>query len=262
MKIYCLSATLAIAALFSTSAEIIYDNSGTFENAFNDSLLETGDEINLAGTARFVTDFSFEYFAEFTASGDETARVRFYEMNGAPGDNDFATPGTLLYDSGAFSIDSGYRTVNITELGTLLTGSKFTWSVEFAGLTTGEAAGLLYYNPPTTGSSDPYFWQKENGVWTAVATDGTGNNFAARVTATNAPAALRVSNIDHENGVATLTISGATTGRSYALEYKNTVNAATWERVAGQVSAAGGTVTLTDPAATGQFRFYRAAELN
>src|SRR5688500_19074757 len=99
---------LGLAAFFAHAApaEIIYDNSTTFEDSFNDSRLETGDEVNVAGTARFITGFAFEYFAEFTPTGDETARVRFYEMNGTPGANPFATPGTLFYDSGTFGISS------------------------------------------------------------------------------------------------------------------------------------------------------------
>src|SRR5688572_14515800 len=123
MKNHCSFGALTVVAFLAlaapTSAEIIYDNSTTFQESFNDSLLETGDEINVAGTSRLITGFAFEYFAEFNPTGDETARVRFYQMNGAPGDNDFATPGTLFYDSGTFSIASGYRTVNITELSAL-----------------------------------------------------------------------------------------------------------------------------------------------
>jgi hypothetical protein len=264
MKKYCLWVAVGVAGLLAHSAvaEIIYDNSTTYEDAFNDSLLETGDEVNVAGTARLVTGFAFEYFAEFTPTGDETARVRFYQMNGAPGENDFATPGTLLYDSGAFNIASGYRTVNITDMNALLPATKFTWSVEFAGITEAESAGLLYYNPPTVGSSDDYFWQKENGTWTAVETDTTGNNFAARVTAVEAAAAFEIANLQRQNNVATLTITGAAAGRAYALDYKNTLNATSWQRVAGQVTASGATLTLTDNTATVPHRFYRVVQLN
>ena len=254
-----------LAAFFvhAASAEIIYDNSTTSEEAFNDSLLETGDEVNVVGSARLITSFAFEYFAEFAATGDETARVRFYEMNGAPGENDFATPGTLFYDSGAFSITSGYRTVNIADISALLTGTKFAWSVQFAGITATESAGLLYYNPPTVGSSDVYFWEKENGTWTAVATDTTGNNFAARVIATEATApTFRISNVQRQNNVATLTVTGATTGRAYALDYRSVVNSGAWQRLPGQATASSDTVTLTDTTASAPNRFYRVVQVN
>ena len=258
MRNYSLAAVLLALPL---QAEIIYDNSTTFLGSFNDSVLETGDEINLAGTARLATAFSFEYYAEFTPTGDETGRVRFYEMNGAPGDHPFATPGTLLYDSGSFSISSGYKTVNITELSTLLPGTKITWSVEFSGLTSTESAGLLYYNPPAVGSSDDYFWQKENGAWSAVATDGTSNNFAARLTAVDSGVPPRIANVQHSNGVATLTVTGATAGRNYALDFKDIVTG-TWQRAAGQVTATGETVILTDNSAAVPHRFYRVAQVN
>lgn len=264
MKNHCLSLTIGVAAFLchSVSGAIIYDNSSTYEEAFNDTDLEAGDEVNVVGTARLVTGFAFEYFAEFTPTGDETARVRFYEMNGAPGDNDFATPGTVLYDSGAFSISSGFRTVNITEMSALLPSSNFTWSVQFAGITDVEEAGLLYYNPPTVGSSDVYFWEKDNGTWTAVATDETGNNFAAQVLAVDAPAGFRISNLQRQNNVATVTVTGAIAGKAYALEFKNTVTAASWQRITGQVNASGDTVTLTDNAATVPYRFYRVVQVN
>jgi hypothetical protein len=265
MKIHCLWGALGAVVFFlcPSRAEIINDNSTTYEDAFNDSRLESGDEVNVAGTARLVTSFSFEYFAEFTATGDETARVRFYEMNGAPGENDFATPGTLFYDSGSFNISSGYRTVNITEMSALLPGTKFTWSVEFSGITQAESAGLLYYNPPAVGSSDAYFWEKENGVWTAVSTDGTGNNFAARVIASDAPTSnLRISNLQRQNNVATVAVSGAISGRAYALEYRNIVNAGSWQRISAQVNATGDTLSLTDSNASVPFRFYRVVQVN
>lgn len=264
MKNHCLLLAIGTTAFLSHSvpAAIIYDNSSIFEESFYDSLLEAGDEVNVVGTARLVTAFAFEYFAEFTPTGDETARVRFYGMDGAPGDDGIATPGSVLYDSGAFSITSGYRTVNITDMSALLPGSKFTWSVQFAGITEAEEAGLLFYNPPSVGSSDAYFWEKENGTWTAVATEDTGNNFAALVSAIDAAATFRISDLQRQNNVATVTVTGAIAGRAYALEYKDAITAASWQRITGQVNAGGDSVTLTDNAATVLFRFYRVVQVN
>jgi hypothetical protein len=256
---------LGFAALLAHAAPaaIIYDNSTGYEDAFNDSRLETGDEINVSGSAMLVTNFSFEYFAEFTATGDETARVRFYQMNGLPGSNGFATPGTLFYDSGAFSISSGFRTVNIDDMSTLLPSGAFTWSVEFGGVTEAESAGLLYYNPPTVGSSDDYFWEKENGAWTAVASDDTGNNFAARVTAADGPApTFRISNLQRQQNTATVTVTGSVPGRAYALDFRNEINAGSWQRLLGQTTANSDTVTLTDTTASPRYRFYRVVQVN
>lgn len=259
MKTRFLFLCLVTTALFVDSAHgaIVYDNTENFEELFNDSSLESGDEILLGGTARLVTEFSFEYYGEFATSGDETARVRFYQMNGAPGNNAFATPGTLLYESAAFNIASGYKSVTISDLALYVPGDAFTWSVEFGGVTAQESVGLLYYDPPTVGTSAPYFWEKENGVWSAVATEDAGNNFAARVTAVDALQIAQVRNVG--NGAA-VSVVGATAGRTYTLEYKTTVTQVGWQT--GPSAVAGGSeLTLTDPTAAGAtFRLYRVRE--
>src|ERR1017187_769762 len=69
----------------------IYDNSvNDLHTRFNPGTLQVGDEILLAGTARQLTYFSFEYYG--LANGLDTgsfagtvqAEVRFYVNNGAP----------------------------------------------------------------------------------------------------------------------------------------------------------------------------------
>lgn len=244
----------------SVRAEIVYDNSTTYEGQMNDSQLESGDEIVLAGTSRLVTTVAFEYYAEFTPTGDETARVRFYSMDGAPGENPFATPGSLLYDSGTFSIESGFRTVNVTDIAIYIPGNKFTFSVEFSGVTEAERAGLLFYQPPTVGSSDAYFWERENGIWSAVVSDGTGNNFGAQVNAVAAPVAQYTIRARRENGTSVVEVAGATPGKAYTLEYKNSVNDIAWQQ-GPQARATASTLSLVDATAQGvRFRIYRVVE--
>lgn len=266
---YCLkvvSGTVLIAGALlgnSTHAEIIYDNSSNYEGQMNDTRLESGDEVVLAGTSRLVTDFAFEYFAEFTVTGDETARLRFYNMDGDPGENPFAAPGSLLYDSGAFTIASGFKTVNVADLSVLIPGNKFAWTVEFSGITDTETAGLLFYNPPTVGGSDAYFWQRENGAWLAVASDGTGNNFAAQVNAIEATATQLAISARNQGGTPAVGVTGATPGKAYALEFKSTVTETGWQRAGVQTRATAATFTLLDPAAQGaRFRLYRVLEQN
>jgi len=259
MKRY-LSSLIVVAALISGAAHgaIVYDNSSNFEGLFNDSKLETGDEVTLAGTARLITEFAFEYYGEFTATGDETARVRFYKMDGAAGENPFATPGTLLYESAAFSIQSGYKSVTISDLALFVPGDTFMWSVEFSGVTEQESIGLLYYDPPTVGSSDAYFWEKENGVWSAVATDDSGNNFGARVTAVQA---LQITQVNPTEAGVALILIGTTSGRTYTIEYKSDLSQTTWQR-GPSVTASGSTATVTDnTAGTSNFRVYRIEEV-
>jgi hypothetical protein len=260
MKTTFLQTVLLSLTLFTGAVQgaIVYDNTATFEGLFNDSRLETGDELTLAGTQRVITSVAFEYYGEFTTTGDETAKVRVYQMDGAPGENPFATPGTLLYESQAFSIQSGYRSVTISDLALWIPGDSFMFSVEFTGVAAEESIGLLYYDPPTVGESDAYFWEKENGVWSAVASENTGNNFAARVTAVQA---LQITNVGNtENGVA-VTVVGTTSGTSYRLEFKTDLSQAGWQQ-GPTVVASGESATLVDTTGLGAtFRLYRVQQL-
>ena len=75
-------------------------------------------------------------------------------------------PGTLLYESGTFSLQNKYNTVTVHGLGLDLPEgtSEVTWSVEFLDLGVGRA-GLLLYDPPTIGKSHDDFWEKVNDDW-------------------------------------------------------------------------------------------------
>ena len=90
-------------------------------------------------------------------------------------------PGTLLYESGSFSLQNKYNTVTIHGLGIDLPNgtSEVTWSIEFLNLGVGRA-GLLLYDPPTLGDSHDDFWEKVNGQWEIKSTKD-GSNFAARL---------------------------------------------------------------------------------
>ena len=247
----------ALAMTTTTRGAIVYDNTANFEGLFNDSRLESGDEVLLAGTAREITSFAFEYYAEFTATGDESAKVRLYLVDGVPGTNPFSTPGTLLYESASFGIQSGYRTVTFTDLALWAPSDKLAFTVEFSGVTAEESVGLLYYDPPTVGSSDSYFWEKENGAWSAVASGDAGNNFALRIIAEQALQITSVGNV--ANGVA-VTVVGTTPGRTYTLEYKTDLMQAGWQS-GPSVVATGNTVTLVDTTGLGAtFRLYRVEE--
>jgi len=153
-------------------AEIVFDNSENYLTNFYASTLEYGDELHLAGTARNVTIFQFEYFGDFLGSGDETTRVRFYANDG-PG----KSPMTMLYDSGLFPVFPGYNTVPLTGI-SVLVPDVFTWTVQFGGLTgrPGDEAALIFYSPPTIGATLPGpipvigsyddYWKKLATGWT------------------------------------------------------------------------------------------------
>ena len=90
-------------------------------------------------------------------------------------------PGTLLYESGTFSLQNKYNTVTVHGLGLDLPEgtSEVTWSVEFLDLGVGRA-GLLLYDPPTIGKSHDDFWEKVNDDWKLRSTE-SGSSFGARL---------------------------------------------------------------------------------
>ncbi len=116
---------------------------------------EVGDEIILTpDTPRLLGSFSFEYFGD-NFSGDETARIRFFENNGPldPYDGTSHLPNTLLFDSGPFSVTGGnhqWVTLNNLASQNIQLPDSFTWSIVFSGVSATEAAGVLLYNPGGT----------------------------------------------------------------------------------------------------------------
>ncbi len=183
--------TLCHSGLAQTTPTVVYDNSTTDlgKTAFLPSGLEYGDEITLAGTARTVTDFKFEYFLNATGSG--TAQVTFYEMNGPTisrtlpdgSTAQYPTPGTVLYSSPILTLGQGYQVADISQIAVNVP-NDFTWTVKF-NIGGTDSAGLRLYNPPTVGSSFADFWENNNGTWNTYLFDNgaTPANFAARVTA-------------------------------------------------------------------------------
>jgi hypothetical protein len=138
-----------------------------------------------------LTEFLFEYYGNFTPSGGEFARLRFYENDG-PGL--YKQPGTLLFDSGDFSIAPGYQTKRLTGLSVPLPDS-LTWTVQFTGLSgqTGNRAGLVFRQPPTIGWSYDDFWERSGGDWELLGWNGRPvANFAARALSGAAPVTIMV----------------------------------------------------------------------
>lgn len=192
------SATTAVSR-----ADVVYDNTTTIStNAQGAPFFlalpnEFGDEVELAGSARAVTAFYFEYFGDFTPQGDETARIRFYKNDG-PGL--YLKPQTVLWDSGNFSITTNYNTRGLL-VPRVVVPDRFTWSVQFSGMTmtAGDQAGLVAYNPPTVGAllnggkigSYDDFWKNNGGIWSIYNLKSTPvANFGARIIAVPEPASV------------------------------------------------------------------------
>lgn len=175
-------------------AATIFDNSANdLVTRFNPGTLEVGDQIILAGTDRWLTTFSFEYWGVNTASpttfaGAITAEVRFYENNGMLF-NGYSAPGTMFYDSGTFSLaaPTDRSTFTFSEGADFPAGGLFiptddmTWSVEFTGMGLTDTVGVDIYSPPVAGRDWPDYWQN-NGGWSLL-TNVVPMDFAAKMDA-------------------------------------------------------------------------------
>lgn len=192
-------------------ADVIFNNSTNDLNTrFNPGTLEVGDEILLAGTARYLYNFSFEYWG--TASGASfagpvEARVQFYVNNGALF-NGYPTPGTNFFDSGWFGgfSPTPRLTLDFTagndfpSTGLLITNSDITWSVTFRGMGAGDNVGVDIYSPPVVGSDYPDYWEN-NGGW-ALKTNSIPMDFATVWEASIAP-------VPEPSAIALLLLGGA-----------------------------------------------------
>ncbi len=185
--------------------EIVYDNTLN-DLAFNldPGAQEVGDEIILDGTARWLSEFSFEYWGANTESetefaGTVEARIRFYLNDGPaiPGVDGAFAPGTVIFDSGTFSIDPTLRsTLNFSNFSSGVDvpletplPDAFTWSVQFSGLGLTDTAGVTIYSPPTVGNSFDDYWVNDGASWT-LQTNVVTIDFAARVSAVPEPSTL------------------------------------------------------------------------
>jgi len=186
------SAALLVPAWAQTpSPQIVYDNTSTnsFTGQFYGSQNEFGDQITLAGASfnRTITSFRFDYYLSHGVNGDEQATLTVYDATGPGG-----SPGKVLFTDGPFNITSGYNTVTDSGLNVAVPDTII-WTVKFTGVEGTEQAGLLFYNPPTVGSSFDDYWEKVNGVWTLnrfTPSGGPVANFGAQVLAIPEPTTI------------------------------------------------------------------------
>jgi hypothetical protein len=235
--------------IFGQSAVTVYEASTNYSGKFNTLLNEYGDEITLAGTARLVTQFQFEYFGNFTPTGDEFARIRFYPNTGPMWHNtNWITPAAVPLFETTIPIGTGFNTATIT-VPYVQVPDTFTWTIKFFGITMSlnDIAGLLFYGAPTVGKSFNDYWELRNIGWTPVQTlePGLTNNFAAKVMAIdgipNAPA-LSVS----ANG-GNIIVSWPATVTGVYLESRPAVASGLWTPVYPQALRVGDVFQATIP---------------
>lgn len=180
-------AVFSAMAVFTTVAQagIVYNNSTNFIGEYFGTTNEFGDQITLAGDPleRVLESFKFEYFLSRAASGDEAVQFRIYDNNGANG-----APGAVLYEFDqplSLGGATGYRTVEIPNIN-ISVPDMFTWTVQFTGVSGTEQIGLLFYDPPSVGSSFDDYWENVGGVWSTKRFSTAGGpvaNFGAQATA-------------------------------------------------------------------------------
>ena len=158
----------------------IYDNTTT-DKGTSLSLLNgytIGDEIIMGNAfqANVVTNFSFEIYssqATFTGGANVKMEVFLYQNNGAT-TNGFAKPGTVQYDSGAFTLSTpqqfGGSNVFVATLTfdlsstPVLVPHDFTLGVKVTGLSGADTVGMEMFEPATVGNNYGEYWMN-NGSW-------------------------------------------------------------------------------------------------
>jgi hypothetical protein len=198
------SALLGTSIAADSTSEIIYDNTTTplYDNStspaserYADSKVELGDQLQLSGTARTVTDIYIEYYGNFTAQGDEKGRLRIYN-NKNTYDLFRKSPTDVLFESDFFPVSPSFNTYALHNLN-ITVPDTITLGLEFSGLAENEDAGFLLYSPPTVGSSFNEFWRRTTvGGWEAFTYTLTDPTFKAnasiRIVAYVAPIDLEV----------------------------------------------------------------------
>jgi hypothetical protein len=170
---------------------VAFDNTTNDKNyAFDTQQTEVGDQILLGNqpsgaVSLKVTDFMFEYWG-INLSANATADVKFYANDGPNG-----TPGTVLWDTGAFTIPPTDRSTidfNVANGAFSLSNPvavplSFTWAVTFANLGSSGSAGVDIYTPPTVGNDYIDFWQNTGTGWQLMEPTGSQPNmdFAAKL---------------------------------------------------------------------------------
>lgn len=175
-----LAAFALAAAAHATS--VVYDNSVHFDDVFltMDPIAERGDSITLGGTERAAKTLEFWIWSNNNTGSWTSVRLRIYEggANGVP-------PGRLLFDNTKTNVPYTYGPNLLTwSLGYIILPETVTWTLFKTG---SGSAGPRRANPILTGSSDPYYWARNDGAqsWQQSPTNPT-YNFGARLIATQA----------------------------------------------------------------------------
>ena len=156
-----------LAGSFAGKAELVYDNTSnvkansyTPHSFFNDTVNRRfGDEINLAGVSRQVTEVLIGYLGDFnTVTAADTVTLSLYANDGSPyffsnGTKQTPMPGSVLWQSNPVKLAAGTQQFAFN-VPNILVPTKLTWAVQFSGTTgPGHDASLVIASPPTVGKN-------------------------------------------------------------------------------------------------------------
>ena len=153
--------------------------------------LEFGDEINLSGIERTLTQYNFYYFFSGASVSAQNVTLSMYANTGVAG----APAASPFYTSDPFPLGIGFvnqtNTIDPALLNITLPDT-FTWTVKFSNLAPLETGGLLVYGPPRTGTSLDSFWQNDGTAWRELQLNNgaTAANFGFAVAAVPEPGVL------------------------------------------------------------------------
>lgn len=181
----------------SYAQSVVYSNTTTFLNndmpllpEWRNDSAEAGDEVWLGGTARTVTGLKMIFNYRGTEPGTIDLRVRFRTL-----DEFTNLPGDAFFESdliqGVQTL-AGLNEYNIA-IPDVVVPDHFVWTVQAYNRqgSVGEL-GPAYYNPPSVGFSDDFFWLSDMGSpWTQYTWGGDPYaNFGAEITAVPEPASI------------------------------------------------------------------------
>ncbi len=196
--------------------ELVYDNgSNDLAQAVEVDGAEVGASITLGGTARYLSQMSFGYWGtnseQTNFQGNVSVRVRLYAQDGLTNaDSGTIEPGTVLYDSGELPVaatTNGSVALNEFQLSAALPltnalPEQLTWSMQFDGLGSNDAAGLMWFGPAVVGQVGSGYWLKTNAdwQWQSGAEAGFGGQLKALNRVVDLQVMSTVTNLDCGNG--------------------------------------------------------------
>ncbi|HVT10891.1 MAG TPA: hypothetical protein VHE55_01385 [Fimbriimonadaceae bacterium] len=178
---------VASAAAMGPEPVVIYDNTATYLHngmqllsPIKPNSAEVGDEVRLAGTAREVVELKLRFWSQGTTTATFEARIRFHSI-----DYDKTTPGPAVVKDGKITgydltpppgpafyegpllkdmkIVPGMNEYSFT-IPHVKVPDRFVWTIQaYNGKGFDGVAGPAYYDKPTVGSSDDFFWHSDGG---------------------------------------------------------------------------------------------------